>query len=126
MAAGGCAGTAARLGVSDLFPTAPGHLPVDTLLVNLTGALLLGVALESLVRRGADTGRRRMLRLVGATGFLGAFTTYSALAVEADLLVAHHRALALTYATGSVLAGLAAAAAGMTAAAAIDRRQRRQ
>jgi CrcB protein len=56
-------------------------------MVNLVGAFVLGLLLEGLVRRGPDVGRRRQLRLFAGTGFCGGFTTYSALAVELDILL---------------------------------------
>ena len=117
--AGGLLGTPARYGLGQALPGRSGSWPVGTLVVNLVGAFLLGLLLEGLARRGDDTGRRRLLRLGLGTGFLGAFTTYSALAVETDLLVRDGRpGLAAAYALISVLAGLALAAAGVAAAAA--------
>jgi CrcB protein len=67
--------------------------------------------------RGRDAGWRRRARLLIGTGLCGAFTTYSALAVETDLLVRDHRAaLAAGYLAATVLTGLAATAAGLLAA----------
>lgn len=117
--AGGSLGTPARYGVSVVLPTRAGHWPVGTFAANLLGAFLLGVLLEALAGRGPDLGRRRLLRLGLGTGFLGAFTTYSTLAVETDLLVRAHRpALAAGYAVGSVAAGLLLSTAGIALAAA--------
>jgi fluoride exporter len=105
--AGGIAGTAARSGVATLVPVQSGRWPVATLLVNLTGAVLLGVLLEALAGRPAP-------RLLTCTGFCGAYTTYSTLAVETDLLVRDHApGLAASYLLVSVLAGVAAAALGI-------------
>jgi CrcB protein len=117
VAAGGGAGTAARYGLSEAVPPT-GSWPTATFLVNLAGAFLLGLLLEGLARGGADHGRRRSLRLVLGTGFCGAFTTYSALAVETDLLLRdHHPGTALAYALGTVVVGFAAALAGVRLAA---------
>lgn len=116
--AGGVLGTPARYELGLALPTRPGSWPAGTFTANLLGAFLLGVLLEALTRRGADTGRRRLLRLTLGTGFLGAFTTYSTLAVETDLLVRAHRpALAAGYALASVLGGLLLSAAGIALAA---------
>jgi fluoride exporter len=109
--AGGIAGTAARAGVTALLPVQSGRWPVATLLVNLTGAVLLGVILEAFAARPVP-------RLLTGTGFCGAYTTYSTLAVETDLLVRDHApGLALSYAAVSVVAGVAAAALGIAVAA---------
>jgi CrcB protein len=80
-------GTAARYALAEAFPTAKDGWPIATLLVNLAGAFVLGLLLEGLVRRGPDVGLRRQLRLFAGTGFCGGFTTYSALAVELDILL---------------------------------------
>lgn len=114
---GGVAGTPSRYGVAQLLPARPGTLPVATLLVNVVGGFLLGTLLEALARRGPDSGGRRQARLLVGTGFLGAFTTYSSLAVETDLLLrADAPGLAVAYALGSVVAGVLAAAAGVATA----------
>ena len=55
-----------------------------------------------------------------ATGFLGAFTTYSTFAVETDLLVKNgYLTVAVTYATATLLTGFAAAWSGILAARAL-------
>jgi CrcB protein len=116
VAAGGAAGSIARYGVERLLGTSDG-LPVGTLTVNLTGAFLLGVLIEVLALRGSDAGHRRAARLLLGTGFLGGFTTYSALAVEADGLLRDGRAgLALAYVLATVVVGLLASLAGVLAA----------
>ena len=118
VAAGGAAGTAARIGVGEALPVHPGQWPWATFAVNLAGAFLLGVLLEA-IGRGAGGTR---LRLLLGTGFCGAFTTYSALAAETDgLLRAGRPGLAAGYALGSVAAGLLTAAAGVVLAARVRR-----
>jgi len=113
---GGVVGTLARHGVALALPERP--WPVGTFTVNLVGALLLGVLLEGLARAGDDTGPRRLVRLGLGTGMLGAFTTYSALAVEADLLVRDGRPLlAAAYALATVIAGLLLSTLGIALAA---------
>lgn len=115
---GGFVGTGVRYGVSLLAPTPQQGWPTATFAVNLAGAFLLGVVLEGLARRGPDEGRRRRARLLIGTGFCGALTTYSTLAVEVDLLARHGaRETAGAYAVVSVFAGLLAAAAGVAVAA---------
>ncbi len=114
---GGTLGTATRYLVTEAIPPWIG-LPVGTAIVNITGAFALGVLLEALVRRGADSGTRRMLRLLIGTGFLGGFTTYSALAVGTDALLRDGNLPgAMLYAGGTVLLGAAGTAAGIILAA---------
>ena len=94
----------------------------EVLIANLAGAFALGVLLEALVRRGADHGGRRIVRLTLGTGFLGGFTTYSALATDtAALWGAGGASLGTVYAVGSVLVGALATAAGILLAAALHR-----
>jgi len=124
---GGAVGAALRYLVTQQWPTAPHGFPWETFAVNVTGSFCLGVLLEVLARAGADTGARRVVRLLLATGVLGAFTTYSALAVETDLLVrAHADARAAGYALASLAAGLLAAWTGIIAASPGHRRGRRR
>jgi CrcB protein len=88
--------------------------PRGTFIANLVGALVLGLLVETLARRGPDKGGRRRIRLLVGAGLCGGLTTYSTLAVETDLLVRAHRdGLAAEYALLSVVAGVAAAAAGI-------------
>ncbi len=109
---GGALGTGARYGLSRLVPPLAG-VPVATLLINVVGALVLGLLLGRLARAGSDEGWRRDLRLGAGTGVLGGFTTYSALATDtASLLAAGHPAPAVGYAVGTLVLGLLAAAAG--------------
>jgi CrcB protein len=121
--AGGSLGTLARYGLDLLLP-APGGLPLATFVINVSGAFLLGWLLERLAAAGPDTGRLRAARLTAGTGFLGGFTTYSALTVEAVLLFdAGRTAPALLYLAGTLLLGAAAAACGAAAAGAAARRR---
>jgi CrcB protein len=106
---GGAAGTAAREGLVLAVPFI-GGLPLAILLINVAGAFVLGLLLESLARRGPDEGGRRLTRLGIGTGFCGGFTTYSTLAVgAAELLRAGTTGLAIADAVGSVLLGAVAA-----------------
>ncbi|MFF1881283.1 fluoride efflux transporter FluC [Pseudarthrobacter sp. NPDC058196] len=129
--AGGILGALARYGLGSILP-APGGWPVPTLAINLSGAFLLGLLLEALVRRGPDAGRLRLIRLFVGTGFMGAFTTYSTLALETNTLFGAGRVTdALLYVGVSVVAGAAATVAGIRLAAghharATDRRENRK
>ena len=107
---GGAAGTMSRYGIAQ--GVQPDSLfPVATFVVNIVGSFALGALLAVLGRQ------QRAERLLLGTGFLGGFTTYSALAVETDdLLRTDHVVLGLTYAIGTVVLGVLAAGAGIAAA----------
>ena len=62
---------------------------------------------------------RQRLRLLGGAGFLGAFTTYSTLAVDTDLLLRDgYASVAVGYAVGTVVVGFLATTLGIWVAAA--------
>jgi len=58
--------------------------PYGTLIVNVTGSLLLGFVLELTTARFISSPE---MRLFIATGFLGSYTTFSTYAVESLLLM---------------------------------------
>lgn len=119
---GGILGALARYGLGTVLP-APGGWPLPTLTINLAGAFLLGALLEALVRRGPDAGRRRVVRLLAGTGFMGAFTTYSTLALETNTLLGAGRSTdALLYVAATLVGGAAATVAGIALAAGNHRR----
>jgi len=107
---GGASGTAAREAAGLLMAPTLGEVPV-TLAVNVVGAFLLGLLLQAF---GTGTTGRRLL--IG-TGFLGGFTTYSALAVQTVALAADDTAAwAVIYALGTLILGCLAAWLGMACA----------
>lgn len=121
VALGGSLGTLSRYGIAEGL-SSDRLFPMATFLVNITGSFALGALLAVLLLRGEDDGRLRQARLLLGTGFLGGYTTYSALAVETDtLLRGDHVALGIAYAVGSVVAGLIAALAGIATARAAAR-----
>ena len=110
VAAGGALGTALRYGLFLAVPVHGDAFPWTTLGVNVSGAFLLGVV----VARCAAAPRARLLL---GTGVLGAYTTFSTLAVELVLRAGDGRVgLAAGYAVVTVTAGVAAAVAGTAAA----------
>lgn len=116
VALGGAIGTAAREAISLAIPPI-GGVPVAILGINVVGAFLLGLLLESLLRPGPDAGRRRDLRLFLGTGVLGGFTTYSALAADSSVLLIEGSALVgVLYAVGSVVLGALASWGGIVLA----------
>ncbi|TVR17921.1 MAG: CrcB family protein [Nitriliruptor sp.] len=111
VAIGGAVGAVARVAFAAWFPAAPGSLPWVTLLENLVGAFLLALVLTVLTERLALDPA---VRLLLCTGMLGAFTTYSTLAVELDRLIAAGAlAVAGTYVVLTLVGGLTAALAGL-------------
>lgn len=123
---GGVAGTTARRGLDLAVERAGGTAggwPVATLTVNLSGALLLGMLLEALVRHGHDERRRHAMRLLLGTGVLGAYTTYSTFAVDAAELVREDQLpAAIAYVLVSLVGGLLASGLGIAIAQRFVRR----
>lgn len=113
MLAGGAVGTALRLAVV----AGVGAVPWGTLVVNLTGAGALGFVTARLRGRTASSPTGALV----ASGVLGAYTTFSALAVELLALLDGAPVAVVVYGLGSLVLGLAAAAAGLAAG---DRRPR--
>lgn len=110
---GGAVGTIIRYLVSAAIPHAAG-LDLGTLLVNLSGAFVLGWLTSVLAVRGADADRSARTRLFVGTGVLGGYTTYSTLAIGSlDAIAAGSVAAGIAYALGSVVLGIACAAAGI-------------
>jgi CrcB protein len=113
VAAGGALGAPARYGMAHLVHVDPGTFPWATFAINLSGSLVLGVIVVVVARRFPSD---RFLRPFVATGFLGAYTTYSTFAVETVVLAKDGRpGVAAVYAVASLVAGFAAAAAGIAA-----------
>lgn len=112
IAAGGAIGGLCRYGVARAIPPAVNGFPWATFWTNVSGSLLLGLVVVLAVHRFPES---RWMRPFLATGVLGAYTTFSTLVVEADLLAGDgHGSTALLYAGASLVAGLAAAWAGLT------------
>ncbi|VTR77826.1 fluoride efflux transporter FluC [Cellulomonas hominis] len=112
VAVGGAAGSLGRYGLAQALPVQHGW-PLGTLTANLVGAFLLGALLEALGRRGPETPGVLRVRLALGTGLLGGFTTFSALALETErLLAAGALGTGLGYAAVSVVGGVLCAAAG--------------
>jgi CrcB protein len=110
VAAGGMVGAPSRY-LLDRFVSLrrPSTFPWGTLVINCTGSLVLGV----LAGASAAIGAPLLLSAGLGVGFCGAFTTFSTFTFEAVALLEEGQlAAALLYLGGSLLLGLAAAAAG--------------
>ena len=80
--------------------------PWGTLAINVTGSLLMGVVVELAALK---IGMSSQLRLFVATGILGGYTTFSTFSLETGLLQARgETVMAIGYALGSVVLGVAA------------------
>jgi CrcB protein len=117
IALGGALGAPARYGVAQFVHVSPDTFPWATFWTNISGSFALGVVLALVLERFPPT---RFVRPFVATGFLGAYTTYSTFAVETVVLLKDgHPAVAVAYATASLVAGFVAAWVGLLAGRAI-------
>jgi CrcB protein len=114
VAIGGAAGAAARYAIAQAEPVHAGSFPLTTFAINVAGAFVLAVLLESLARREIETW---WIRPFAAVGVLGGFTTFSTMCTEAVVLGRDgHVALAALYVAASAGAGVMVVAAGLRAA----------
>ena len=119
---GGAVGTALREAFTLSIPMIFG-IPVATFVINVMGAFLLGVLVETLLRRDPIGKGWRARRLFFGTGILGGFTTYSALATEsARLISADLTVTSIAYPVGTVVVGAFATWVGIVWAAARNMR----
>ncbi len=85
-------------------------LPAATIVINVTGSLLIGLIAGAHLYAGLSTGWQTVL----ATGFCGGYTTFSTAAVETVRLAQDgERVRAVTNALGTVAATVAAAGLGI-------------
>jgi CrcB protein len=89
-------------------------LPVGTILINVTGSLLLGIIAGATLR-----GAPPEIQAIAGTGFLGGYTTFSTASVETIRLIQASRpGTAALNAFGTLAATLAAATVGLLLASA--------
>jgi fluoride exporter len=123
---GGALGSLARWGMSLVVPVGIGGFPWSTVVVNVTGALLIGV-LVVLVLDVAPPSR--LLRPFLGTGVLGGYTTFSTAMLDLRaLLVDGRSSAAAAYLGLSLVLGLLAVWGGMIGTRAVlgvVRRRRR-
>jgi CrcB protein len=105
VALGGAAGTLGRIGVDEALAGTPQWWGAATLVVNLLGAFALGCAVGHGLAFLSPA-----LRSGITVGFLGSFTTFSAIAL---LLTSSPPLFALGYLVITVILGVALARAGI-------------
>jgi len=111
VAVGGLIGTGLRLACALAFPHGDGDFPIETLLVNLVGAFVLGWLVGGLWTRPTMP---TWIKAGLGSGVIGSFTTLSAVMASLIVLTGAGEAwLAALYLLVSVVGGLALAAAGL-------------
>ena len=98
---GGGVGSVTRWLISMKLNSLSSHVPVGTLLVNLIGAFIIGLALSLFTR---VTHIDPVWKLLVTTGFCGGLTTFSTFSVEVVYLIQDGK---LAWAAGTVLLNLA-------------------
>ncbi len=105
--AGGFVGAIVRYWVGSSIQTLSkdATFPYATLLINITGCLLIGYLAQLALHNVLSLDTRLLL----ITGFLGAYTTFSTFGNESLLLLQrNHSLLAYLYMAASVILGLSA------------------
>lgn len=110
IALGGAAGSVSRYGLGMLVQRAAhGAFPIGTLMVNLVGCFIAGVAAKLLMGGEANPDVRALV----IVGFCGGFTTFSAFSLEVVTLAHHGEWMrAAAYVVASVVLCLAGTAVG--------------
>lgn len=98
---GGALGSTTRFILGKYFSSQHKHFPIGTLIINVSGAFLLGLV------TGFDIST--VLYGLFAEGFLGAYTTFSTFMFEDFVLIQNNRALsAVIYIVTTIFLGLIA------------------
>jgi fluoride exporter len=107
----GACGALVRYLVGLFFAERTGStFPWGTLLINVTGAFLIGLIAGLTTKKLLSP----LLQTLLATGFLGGYTTFSAMSLESvQLINMGESRLSLLYLVGTILPGLLAAALGL-------------
>jgi CrcB protein len=111
IAVAGALGALARYGLDELVGRRTGAFPWGIFVVNITGAFLIGVAVEALEPRFEDVS---WVRLGVVTGFLGAYTTFSTFSLDTYRLLEEGQAGQAAFnAFGTLFLGLLAVWLGL-------------
>lgn len=110
---GGFAGSVARYAVSLLVQRAYSQpFPLATFLINIIGCFVIGL-LYGVAQKNGSMGSDSWL--IAATGFCGGFTTFSAFALENNVLFSKQQnGVALAYTIASVVIGILLCRWGVT------------
>jgi CrcB protein len=116
VAAGGLVGSAARISIGMLISTDGSTFPIEAVVVNLIGSLLLGVYLARRERSVSGPAGSQFW----AIGVFGSFTTFSAFSLDLWRLLAAGRLWASSAYVGiSMIGGLVVALVGQRLGAGI-------
>jgi fluoride exporter len=111
ISAGGFSGGLARYWITEAWPVPANGFPWSTLGINTAGAFTLALLLIMVIEVWPPT---TYVRPAAGTGFLGAFTTFSAVVTSANRVAAHgHVLTAAGYVSASTATGLVAASLGL-------------
>lgn len=111
VALGGAVGGGLRVGVNALLPAQPGGFPWATFAENVTGAFVLGFVVVLIVQLLPGS---RYWRPFLATGVLGGYTTFSALANELrEQLQVGDARIAAAYLAATLAVGIGASILGV-------------
>ena len=113
VALGGALGAVGRYGISVyLFPIFGNRFPLATFAVNVIGSFVVGICYVVIIEKEVLNPEWRHVMM---TGFLGAFTTFSAFSLDAvNLWQNGHAVTALLYVGLSVVTCLVAVALAVT------------
>jgi len=117
VAVGSAVGGAARFALSSFIQQRAGTFPVGTLIINITGSLILGFVMRYALGSTSVSAETRALL---TTGFCGGYTTFSTFSYETIVLMedGDYRRAAM-YVVASVVVSLAATFLGIVAANAL-------
>jgi CrcB protein len=119
ISAGGAVGAVARYGVSVAWPHGAGGFAWSTLVVNVSGCLLIGVLMKLLTERVATW---RLLRPFLGVGVLGGYTTFSTYVVDIGRAAGAGAAgVALAYLAATLVGAVLAVWAGASLTARVVR-----